>query len=204
MAPLACDSAPSGHPSLLSDERREWVRIDDQLLLEYRLTTDSPDRPVNEAFRATQESITASIAKPTADLLARADEVLSGSPLIPWLKKIDWLLEVMLKSLATIHPQGISMAQVKNVNISGGGISFITQRELRAGQSLVLKFILPPFTPIETTARIIRVTPSGRGEEGFCVATQFEAIKADDQEALIRHILLAQAERLRARRSAGG
>lgn len=189
---------PAGAPS---DDRREWLRIDDRLLLEYRLAGESPETPLPAELRATEESITAAIAKPTADLLARSGDALQESLLVPWLKKIDWLLELTLKTLAATQPQGVSMARVTEVNLSGGGVSFAAQRQLEVGQDLVLKLILPPFTPIATIARIIRVKPSRRTGGEFEIATQFMSISPDDQESLIRHILTTQAERLRARRS---
>lgn len=197
-------SPVSSQPNVVpSDDRREWLRIDDRLLLEYRPADESADAPLPDEMRATPESISAAIAKPTADLLARSGEALQDSLLVPWLKKIDWLLELTLKTLAVTQPQGVSMAQVTEVNLSGGGVSFRTKREFRAGQELALKLILPPFTPVHTSARITRVNPSKKGEAGFDVATQFTVIAPDDQEALIRHILTTQAERLRAQRAGG-
>lgn len=186
---------------VLSDDRREWLRIDDQVLLEYRLLSESPGAAVSNQIKVTPESITSAIAKPTADLLARSGEALQDSLLVPWLKKIDWLLDLTLKTLATMHPEGISMAQVTDVSLSGGGVSFYSSREFAVGQDLALKLILPPFTPIQTTARIIRVDSARHGEQGHEIATQFTLISADEQEALIRHILLTQAERLRKQRS---
>ena len=184
-----------------SDDRREWLRIDDQVLLEYRLTTESEDTPAVDEFNGTPESITASIAKPTSDLMARSGEALQDSLLVPWLKKIDWLLELTLKHLAASHPGGVPMARVTDVNLSGGGVAFVAKRAMAVGQDLALKLILPPFTPIQTTARITRVVPAKSGDAGFEIGTQFISISPDDQEALIRHILLTQAERLRARRA---
>ena len=64
----------------------------------------------------------------------------------------------------------------------------------------MLKVILPPFSMIETTARIIRVTPMQKTPAEFHVATQFIELGGDEQELIIRHILHVQAERLRARK----
>ncbi len=190
--------------TMMSDERREWVRIDDRLLLEYRLVSESPDTFLPPDLCATEAMIAESIAKPTVDLLSRADDVLNGSPVVPWLRKIDWLLELTLKTLAKMNPGGIPIAQVTDVNISGGGIGFTTKRELQAGQDLAIKLILPPFRPIQAIVHIIRVTPHRETEAGFQVATQFTTMSPDDQESIIRYILLTQAERLRARRSFAG
>ena len=66
----------------------------------------------------------------------------------------------------------------------------------------MLKVILPPFSMIETMAKIIRVTPLDQGKAGFHLATQFVDLGGDEQELIIRHILQIQAERLRTRKAA--
>jgi hypothetical protein len=188
----------SSHPGT-PDERREWVRIDDQLLLEYRLATEDPDLPAQDLPPVTADMVSAAIAKPTADLLAQAGDGLAGSPLLPWIRKIDWLLEVLLKAVAAQHPDTVSIARVTTVNISGGGVSFVSPRRFSAGDHLSLTIIVPPFTPVRTGALVARVTATGTGE--FLTATQFADLSPDDQEHIIRHVIQTQAHRLRARRA---
>lgn len=185
------------------DDRREWIRIDDRLLMEYRVLTESGSAPAIEAGHATAESISETVTKPTAELLARSGESLMGSPLLPWIMKVDYLLEVILKALAASQPSSVSMARPMDVNLSGGGVGFAVNREFAVGDQLALKLFLPPFIPIQTTVRVIRSVPQTNGH-GFTIATEFVDLKPDDQEHLIRHILQTQAERLRARRSHTG
>jgi hypothetical protein len=186
--------------SVSSDERREWLRIDDNLLLEYRLLDESPDAhfPISEPV--TDDMIAAAVGKPTAELWARSGETLADSSLAPWVMKVDWLLEVLLKTLARAHPGCMGLARVTNVNISGGGISFVSPRQFDAGHQLAITVILPPFTKIQAVAKVIRSSPDNHGQ-GFALATEFVDLSADDQEHLIRHILHTQAERLRAQRN---
>lgn len=187
----------------LSDERREWVRIDDRVLLEYRLLTDPPEGPILGLPPASYEAITTAIAKPTSDLLLRSGEQLAESPLLPWIKKVDWLLEVMMKTLAKMHPDGIAIAQVTDVTLSGGGIGFFTPRKFAVDDMLRVKMILPPFTAIHATARVIRSVPSKDGMQ-YDIATEYTDLSPDDQDHLIRHIIQMQAERLRGRRAQVG
>ena len=183
-----------------ADERREWIRIDDRVLMEYRLLTETGTAVPVEATSATPEMIAAAVTKPTADLLARTGESLIGSPVLPWIMKVDYVLEVILNSLAISNPSSVTMARPMDVNLSGGGVGFVSPRELAAGDRLAIKLILPPFMLIQTLAKVIRAVPQADGQ-GFAIATEFVDLKADDQEHLIRHILQTQAERLRARRS---
>ena len=182
-----------------SDERREWIRIDDRVLLEYQLIAGQESVPMSGMLPASDQAITDAIQKPAADYFTQQGEALAHSPLLPWMMKVDWLLEVIVKTLASMHPGGIPIAQVADVQLSGGGISFMSPRHFAVGDKLRLKVVLPPFTPIDTTAQVIRSMPA-KDRLGYEIATEFVELSSNDQEALIRHVLQTQAERLRARR----
>lgn len=193
----------SAVPTHSADERREWIRIDDRILMEYRLLTEAGTAVPVETGSTTPEMISAAVTKPTADLVARAGESFIGSPVLPWIMKVDYVLEVILNSLAISQPASVTMARPTDVNLSGGGVGFVSPREFSAGDQLALKLILPPFMMIQAMAKVIRSVPQADGQ-GFVIATEFVDLKADDQEHLIRHILQTQAERLRARRGQTG
>ncbi len=197
---MTSSSAPSPP---ISDERREWIRIDDRVLMEWRVVTEAGNAGVTNTGEATADVISAAVAKPTADLLARSGEALVESPVLPWIMKVDYLLEVILNALATTHPESVSMAKPTTVNLSGGGVGFVSAHEIPAGAHVALKLILPPFTLIRALAKVIRAGPSSDGQ-GFMIATEFVDLKPDDQEHVIRHILHVQAQRLRAGRSQPG
>jgi hypothetical protein len=186
---------------IFPDERREWVRINDRLLLEYRFVDREVSAEATGAPPTSGDALVASLRKPTIDLLAREGEALGHSPLLPWLRKIDWMLEALLVSLSRLHPGSVSIAQVTDVNISGGGIEFDVTHPCEVGQTLALKVILPPFTPIQAFAQIIRVTPLPLADTRFRIASQFISLDGEAHDHLIRHVLNTQAERLRARRA---
>lgn len=188
--------------SLAVDERREWIRVDDHLLMEFRLTSESADTLPSGTPPLTDEMIAAAVGKPTADLLARTGDTLATSPFLPWIMKVDWLMEVLLRGMAHIQPDSIAIARLTEVNISGGGISFVSPRPFQPADLLTLKLILPPFTPVNTSAKVIRTSPL-TGAPGYLIATQYIDLPPDHQEDIIRHIIQTQAERLRARRNTG-
>ncbi|WP_447603153.1 PilZ domain-containing protein [Nitrospira sp. Nam80] len=183
------------------EDRREWLRIDERLFLDYRLVDESAHAPALDLPPVTKDMISALVNKPTADLIAREGETLDGSPLLPWISKIDWLLEMILASLATIHPGSVSTPRLTDVNISAGGLSFLSPRPFGIDALLALRVIIPPFTPIQTQARVIRAEPAAHGSAGFKIAVEFSTLAADDQEHIIRHIIRMQAEQLRARKA---
>ncbi|TKB61175.1 MAG: PilZ domain-containing protein [Nitrospira sp.] len=195
-SPVTTSSIPS---TSATDERREWIRIDGRVLMEYRVVAETGTEAPVSATNATPETISAVVTQPTVDLCAHAGESLIDSPVLPWIMKVDYLLEVILNSLAISHPASVNMARPMDVNLSGGGVGFVASREFMTGEQLAIKMILPPFRLIQTLTRVIRSVPQADGQ-GFAIATEFIDLKADDQEHLIRHILQTQAERLRARR----
>jgi hypothetical protein len=196
-------TTPSVSSKNSAEERREWIRIDDRVLLEYHLRTGAGTVDPVGTSDTTPETISAAVTKPTADLLARAGESLTGSSVLPWIMKVDYLLEVILNALAAAQPLSVAMARPMDVNLSGGGVGFVSPREFAAGDELELKLILPPFILIRSVVRVIRSVVQASGQ-GFAVATEFVDLKSDDQEHLIRHVLHTQAERLRARRNHTG
>jgi hypothetical protein len=186
------------------EDRREWLRIDERLLLDYRLLDESAEAAAASLPPVTHDMIAALVNQPTSELLAREGEALESSPLLPWISKIDWLLEMMLTSLATIHPGSVSIPRLADINISAGGLSFLSPRQFEIDTILALRFIIPPFTPIHTQARVIRALPAGHGTAEFRIAVEFTTLTADDQEHVIRHIIRTQADQLRARKANRG
>ena len=187
--------------AVVVDNRREWLRIDDCLFLEYQLVGEIRCPVSIPSGRAAEEMITTFIRKPTEDLLATAHFHDAESMLVPWLKKIDWVLESILQRLVRVSKEGISLPKRTDVNISGGGISFAIPRRFQEKDQLDLRVILPPFTPIQARVEITRVTAMEGEQEtsDWYTATRFMQITQDDHECLLRHILHIQAERLRAR-----
>lgn len=185
--------------SAASEDRREWIRIEDNLLLEYRLEGEQEKTSLLHREMVTDDMIAAAVEKPTTELLGRSGDLLAQAALIPWIMKVDWLLEVLLKTLAKAHPGCMELARVTTVNISGGGIGFVSPQRFNAGDRLTLRVILPPFTPIQVAAKVIRSSPDPQGR-GFVLAAEFVDLGADEQDHLVRYVLQTQAERLRTRR----
>jgi hypothetical protein len=183
------------------DDRREWLRIDDCLFLEYQLVGQEGYPISIPADRDAEELIATFISKPTEDLLASAHLGAAESMMVPWLKKIDWVLEIILQRLVHLTKEGVALPRRTAVNISGGGISFVSSRRFHEGDQLDLRLILPPFTPIQTRVEVTRVSAIAEesGMVGWCTGTRYVQIEQGDHECLIRHILQIQAERLRAR-----
>lgn len=185
----------------MTDNRREWLRIDDRLLMEYWRVGEGPSPVGPGAAQSTEKAVTDFVTKPTSDLLASTPCEEAEPVLVPWLKKIDWVLELLLKGIVQVAPHGISMPQLTEVNISAGGVSFQSPRRFEEGDLLEIRLILPPFSPIQAKAEVIR-SDAGSVSGEFSIAVKFTDLSQDEQERLIRHILSVQARQLRNRQVA--
>lgn len=184
------------------DERRELLRLDDTVLLECRPEGKAATPDASGGEPGAEDAVTAFIGRPSTELLSRVRDGTAESVLAPWLMKLDWALEVVLKALVRIAPEAVHLPSLCEVNLSGSGIRFQSSRSYRAGDRLDLRFVLPPFVPIQAKGEVVRSEPV-RGDAGrHDVAVRFTGIGADDRERIIRHIVQRQAERLRARRNA--
>jgi len=184
--------------TVADDERRDLLRVDDRLLLEYwKVGEPHPSSPLSPQGLS-EETLAAMVRKPTAEFLAQGTGQALHPELVPWLMKIDWVLELMLRTLDRIAPQGIAAPALTEVNVSGGGMRFKTSRRFTVKDRLEMELILPPFASIRTCADILRVEPQD-AQGQFTVAVRFTTIATEDKERLIRFILQRQAARLRER-----
>jgi hypothetical protein len=183
----------------LGDERRGLLRIDDRLLLEYWKVGEPPPVIPLSPCGLSEENLAAMINTPTAELLSQSSEV--PAVLLPWMMKIDWVLELLLRTLDRLAPQGIATPALTDVNVSGGGLRFKTTRRLAVLDQLEIEIILPPFAPIRTRAEVVRILSDDSCLSGnsYIVAVRFTTMTAEDKERLIRYVLQKQAARLRER-----
>ena len=188
----------TGGGVVADDERRDLLRVDDRLLLEYwKAGEPHPSTPLSPEGLS-EETLAAMVRKPTAEFLAKGSGQALHPELVPWLMKIDWVLELMLRTLDRIAPEGIAAPALTEVNVSGGGMRFKTARRFTVKDHLEMEIILPPFASIRTQADILRVEPQD-AQGQYTVAVKFTTIKLEDKERLIRYILQRQAARLRER-----
>lgn len=193
----------SAFGALADDERRELLRVDDRLLLEYWKVGEPPPAGPLSPAGLSEETLAAMIRKPSADLLQQGPAQELHSALVPWLMKIDWVLELMLRTLDRMAPEGIAAPVLTDVNVSGGGLRFKTARRFTVYDQLEMEIIIPPFASIRTRADILRVLP--QDSQGlYTVAVKFTTIPVEGKERLIRYVLQKQAARLRERHLDGG
>lgn len=116
-------------------------------------------------------------------------------------KKIDFIINHLIKP----DDKSILDEEQTEVSLSGSGIKFISSDNLKTGDFLEMKLVLPLSTGIviDFIAEVIRVIkPAGslgtNDPESSEIAVKYVAINGDDREMIIRYTFKRQRELLRA------
>lgn len=84
------------------------------------------------------------------------------------------------------------------VNISGGGVLFITKYDIKMEELLELRMNLPKRGQLITRARPVRIEPVDTyGDKRLAVAVCFEGIKESERDAIVAFIFERQREMLK-------
>ncbi len=190
----------------MSDERREYFRIDDEIALDYRLVNvDQVDRLVERIHARVPDRFTvASSFSATSRQMAQAlHKVQNQSPeLMRCLQAIDQKLN-MLAQLFASEEIGMDEQPTREVNLSAGGLAFRAQHEIATGTLLEVRMVLfPSLVGILNLSRVIHCERISDGNAQFPwqVAVNYEELRESDRELLVRHVMTKQTSRLRAER----
>ena len=197
----------SDHPlnESQNDERRQDFRadvsmcisVDMPLALSYEPIT--PGNGYSMPWQWDDLAVSPDLVKA---MVNQVDLVTQEPMLLQMLTRIDWMLTTVMKILGKDHHVQQAFPEFLTANVSGSGIRFVSRQEFQVNNHLVLRMILRPFVPIQALAKVLRTrTVTVDGESRWEAACEFSEIGPDDREAIIRHVLRAQAVHQRQRQA---
>lgn len=191
----------------MSDERREYFRIDDEIALDYRLISDDEvDRLVEKIQSRQVDRFTAasSFAATTRQMTHVMHKVQSESAeLARCLQAIDQKLN-MVAQLFVTEEMELNEQPTLEVSLSAGGVAFRAQHEIGMDSLLELRMVLfPSLVGILTVSRVIHCERINDANQQFPwqIAVVYEHLRESDREHLVRHIMAKETQRLRGERS---
>lgn len=189
-------------------ERRDFYRIDDHIMLEYRLlsesefTEDKPflSDPYDTNFHVTpQFKILSEIRQIEADsrhhlhAISEQDRHISA-----YLRALNHKIEC-LTSLITQTPEEGPLTPTHQVSLSEGGIAVEVPDHLTPGSLLHIHVTLfPNFYRFAAIAKTVHCDACSNDTSTFyCLGLHFEAMLESDRQMLARHILQKQSQERR-------
>lgn len=183
----------------MSDERRRYFRIDDEVLLALRqIEPEDVDATVkdfweNEHAFSIRNNYNYQIEQHIADFHKLESKMPELARYLAVLEKqIDRITELL------IQDNSDDSLVDKNVNLSAQGISLYYQTKPRADSLVELRLkLLPSGQRLVIIARVVLVSPDAdQAQGGYKVSLDFEHMHEADREILVKHIHGKQMESL--------
>lgn len=185
-------------------ERREHFRINDTLFIQYKAIDETTAKSLGQKIvhhNASEEnhdqiqlrSLQTAFTLLTDQINHTDREVARALRLLN--EKINIL------SRALIQPEDHQNRKNVEVNLSGGGLGFLSEQEFEAKAPLEIHLELPSSgVIIQSIAKVISCVKSYPENEHtpFYLRLAFTQMNEQDRDLLIKHILFRQAEELRA------
>lgn len=187
---------------------RSHLRVNSYVILNYRIISgeefiEQKNKYIQNISHDTEENLYKSqiFTGEELDLTTEHPSVEILNEIKTLNKKIDFIINHLIKP----DDKSILDEEQKEVSLSGSGIKFISSDNLKTGDFLEMKLVLPLSTGIviDFIAEVIRVIkPAGslgtNDPESSEIAVKYVAINGDDREMIIRYTFKRQRELLRA------
>jgi hypothetical protein len=180
------------------DEKREFFRIHDRLLIEYRQISAEDFAKLKDFILHNSTQIIDKINEvyftEEKEPGGRNDQAYAYMQVIN--KKLDAIIDYLHKMQSGETYHGLQT----DVNISGAGLQFESDSPLQQGIYVELKVVIPvfPYPKITALCEVVRAqglasTVAGR----FGIAMKFLVINEKDRDILINYIFVKEREYLR-------
>ena len=194
----------------MSEERREYFRIDDEVALDYRLISPGEAELLREKIKSRvvdRFTVASSFTATSRQMTHVIHKVQNQSPeLARCLQAIDQKLN-MIAQLFVSEEMDLHEQSTREVNLSAGGIAFRSQQEMKIDSLLELRMVLfPSLVGILTVSRAVQCERVNDANLKFPwqISVVYEHLRESDRELLVRHIMSKETQQLRSRRSENG
>jgi hypothetical protein len=183
-------------------ERREYFRIQDRLLLEFKAITDKEAAALERSF----EEWDGGPPEPEIVPIAQHPSGAGRDETRDYFETIDRKLDAIIHLLTS--KTNLFESRYLNVCLSGSGIQFISSTEFKENSFVELHIILPRFPNyrVAVLGKVIRSSKCAQCEldDSWDTGLAFTAIREKDRDLLINYIFSKERESLRAKQDAGG
>ncbi len=182
-----------------SIERRRYFRIEDEIVLVYRLVApeEVPDPSAFPEQMADQFSITSTLEYLTQESQAQLRSIQRDHPEVAaFLQTLERKIDVLAQALLISNNQLMDQP-TRKVNLSAAGLAFDSEQTMSEGSVLELKMVVPPaLVGIITFGRVVYCHENEGGGD-YRIGVDFLSMREQDREFLIRHVVKRQLSKLR-------
>lgn len=183
------------------EEKRSSVRIDDYISFDYKILSEEEYREEEKRFKKSLSSVEKIdlrypfFSRIQEKYREKEGEISFGEQLIIDLlisiaDKLDYILKIIAPEKIQFH-ENPCLKKPSLVNISAGGMRFVSEKEIKKDTPLKIRICIPIF-PSFVIEVLGRVVWTKKQDSGFVVGVRFTLIHEEDREALIHYIFIKQ------------
>lgn len=146
-----------------------------------------------------RDSVRSQVSRQAFLIEQAAPEEVEDKILSDWLKMINAKLDVIIQALCSDKGEFAALP-FRQVNISAGGMRFLSPTGYNKGDTLAMKMLLQMQRPV-ALCLYGEVVTSEKRESDFDVAIRFILIDEDVRDELVRYVFERQREILRGKRT---
>ncbi|HTZ41084.1 MAG TPA: PilZ domain-containing protein [Syntrophales bacterium] len=169
------------------NNRREYSRVNAHLAFGARVVP--PDE---------REGLWANVSSQAPVEFGGMPEI-NDEALADWLTAMNRKLDLLI-NMMTQQKEGFSSLPIKQVNISGGGLSFSSREPYDKGDVLEIKMILPFPVPVSITVYGDVVAAEEKGDKLFEVGVKFADMDDEIREEICKFVFHRERQILREKR----
>ena len=187
---------------------RAHLRMSVAILLQHRKLTPAECEDIETLISSKEETDLSPLSfslRPFMDGEGKEEEIGNIDPFIlNALIDINLKLNLILSTMSSGEKKNILTRMPVEVNLSEGGIGFITTEEVCDGDLLEVEMILPvfPIAVIKAIGKAVRVTPLQQG--GSTIGVQYINIQDEDRDKIVHYLFKKQREWLRVNKVKAG
>jgi hypothetical protein len=180
-------------------ERREFFRIRDRLEIEFRGVDQIEFLRLEHIVKYNPTQV---FMQPQGKRAKknRPGDGADNEPLISFLGMLDRKLSIIIDLLTKSSVDDLYTKRYVEVDISGSGLSFVSDVPLPENAYAEFRLMLPifPYPKIPVLCRVVRSAERGEGSHiNWEIACKFLAINDSDRDLLIQYIFGKEREQIR-------
>ncbi|MBI5461884.1 MAG: PilZ domain-containing protein [Gammaproteobacteria bacterium] len=192
-----------------SAERREYFRIDDDVLLQVRQVDEAEVADIAEHIgdrMPDRFTVAANFAVSSRQMSRLLHGIMADTPdTARCLRMVDQKLNHLARLFVNEAVERGAFTRL-HVNLSAGGLVFPSSVSFAPGTLLETRMVLPPSSMgILTVSRVVHCDPRDAAADGcaWLVAVEYVHIREADRDLLVSHIMNRETELLRRQRGEG-
>lgn len=184
-------------------EKREYFRIDDKVILEYRQVSEREVTDTEKGLEANDFSWMTMMAQ--FDTMSRELGAItrvigkSSSNISQCLEMLDSKINMIGQQLVAGEMEGMGV-EPQSVNLGAGGASFKSTGPVMVGGMLEVRMmLLPEHTGIISYAKVVNCSALEEAEEKryrYRVSIEFVDMQEDVRDRITRHVLSRERDRM--------